>query len=90
MAVEGINPEIIAIVSELEQEILELEPAARFRLTPGSEAQFVDFTVYTPAGQMALPANIMGRLDDVWRSHHVYIITVIYPLDLYSETTEGD
>ena len=85
MAAEGINPEIVAVVRELEQEILELEPEAKFRLAPGSEPQFIDFTVYTPAGQMALPANIMGRLDDVWRSHHVYIITVIYPLDLYTE-----
>lgn len=90
MAEAGIHPEIVEIVRELEQEILEFEPEARFRLTPGSEAQFLDFTIFTPAGRMAMPANIMGRLDDVYRSHRVYIITVVYPLALYTEPTEGD
>lgn len=89
MADNGIHPEIVAIVSELEQEILELEPEARFRLTSGTEPQFLDFTVFTPTGRMALPANIMGRLDDVYRSHRVYIITVVYPLTLYTEPNEG-
>jgi hypothetical protein len=86
----GINPEIVSIVEELKQEILEFEPEAKFRLTAGSEAQFLDFTVYTPSGQMQLPANIMGRLDDIYRTHRVYVIAVMYPLTLYTEQDEGD
>lgn len=90
MAEEAVHPEIVAIVGEIEQEILEFEPEAKFRLRRGSEAQFLDFTIYTPSGRMQMPANIMGRLDDIYRSHRVYVITVIYPLSLYNAPDEGE
>lgn len=90
MADEGVNPDIVAIIRELEQEILEFEPEAKFRLGRGSEPQFLDFTVYTPSGRMQFPADIMGRLDDIYRTHRTYVITVVYPLALYTPPDEGE
>ncbi|MCX6023838.1 MAG: hypothetical protein NTZ05_19340, partial [Chloroflexi bacterium] len=76
------------IVSELQQEILTYVPEAKFGLSRGSQEQFLNFSVYTPTGNMAIPADIMARLDDIYRTHKTYVITVVYTLGMYQSENE--
>lgn len=80
------NQDLAQEITALEEMVREQVPEARFKLEQGEDDRnFWSLYIYTPSGNMQMPANIMGRLDDIWRKHRVTVIAVVYPLALYEE-----
>ncbi len=80
------NEEIAREVAAVQETIREQVPEARFKLEPPEDAKDPwTLYVYTPTGNMQMPGNIMGQLDDISRRHRTTVVAVMYPLGLYDE-----
>ncbi len=80
------NQDVLQEIEALQDLIQEQVPEARFRLEPPEEEKDPwSLYIYTPSGNMQMPGNIMGGLDNIWRTHRITVLAVIYPLSLYEE-----
>lgn len=86
----------MAEYGELQEEMLALEelvrgqdPEAKFRFDPSGQEGIWHFSIYTQAGNMQMPPEIMAILDNIWRTHRVTVVTVVYPLTLFEVEYSG-
>jgi len=64
-------------------------PESKFKLEQGEKPDLWHFSIYTETGRIQIPLEVTNDLNQIWREHHMSIVTVVYPLSLYEEDEEG-
>lgn len=83
-------PELREEMAALQEMIRAQDPQAKFRLEPSEQEGIWHFSIYTQAGNMEMPPEIMATLDNIWRTHRVTVVTVVYPLTLFDAELPAD
>lgn len=79
------NDDARELLARYQAEILARFPDTKFKLEPTDKEDIWHFSVYTSEQHIQMPRDFMEGLNTIWREHKLSIITMVYPISLYTE-----